>query len=312
MKLSTIFDKMPKMPKTFGQVKVLAKKHAPEAMVIVGAGIVVASAVIACKNTVEASDVLSEADDAIKTINYGREIAGDDDDFDDRKARRKVYRHVTKQMIRLYGPSVAGAAIGFGLIFGSHKIIKDRNTALTLAYSNLLANYTAYRDRVRDELGDDREFALYTGAEKRDIVVEDEDGKQKKIKNADVVHDDGSGHSIYARIFDEGCSNWSRNPVANLDFLRRQQNFANDKLRCEGVLFLNDVYQMLGLPRTPAGQIVGWVWDPNNDKHVGDNYVDFGIYDNLYRDQAKRDFINAAEPCIWLDFNVDGVVYDLL
>ena len=155
---------------------------------------------------------------------------------------------------------------------------------------------------------------LRTGLEKADISVIDDEGNEVEVKSANVIHDDGSGHSIYAKIFDESNSNWSRNPVANLTFLRAQQNFANEKLRAEGYLFLNDVYQSLGMPRTSEGQIVGWVWDPNKEieGHVGDDYVDFGIYNELYKDAAKRDFINAAEPCVWLDFNVDGVVYDLI
>ena len=91
-------------------------------------------------------------------------------------------------------------------------------------------------------------------------------------------------------------------------FLRAQQQYANDKLIAQGHLFLNEVYDMLGLPRTKAGAIVGWVYDDNNA--VGDNFVDFGIYD-VHRETA-RDFVNGYERSILLDFNVDGVIYDLI
>ena len=86
------------------------------------------------------------------------------------------------------------------------------------------------------------------------------------------------------------------------------QEFANEKLRLKGHLFLNDVYDMLDIPRTKAGQIVGWVYDEKNP--VGDNYVDFGIYE-LYSD-ANRRFVNGLEPVILLDFNVDGNILDLI
>lgn len=91
-------------------------------------------------------------------------------------------------------------------------------------------------------------------------------------------------------------------------FLRSCQQYANDKLKADGYLFLNDVYDMLGIPRSKAGQIVGWVYDPKNP--IGDNYVDFGIYD--INREKNRDFVNGYERTILLDFNVDGNILDLI
>jgi hypothetical protein len=91
-------------------------------------------------------------------------------------------------------------------------------------------------------------------------------------------------------------------------FLRAQQQYANDKLRANGHLFLNEVYDMLGIPRTKAGQVVGWVYDAENP--IGDNYVDFGIYD-IHR-ETVRNFVNGYERTILLDFNVDGNIWDLM
>ena len=91
-------------------------------------------------------------------------------------------------------------------------------------------------------------------------------------------------------------------------FLRRQQDYANEKLRSKGHLFLNEVYDMLGIHRTKAGNVVGWIYDEKNP--VGDNYVDFGIYD-IHKEQ-NRDFVNGIERSILLDFNVDGPILDLI
>ena len=97
-------------------------------------------------------------------------------------------------------------------------------------------------------------------------------------------------------------------------FLRRQQDYANEVLKSRGHLFLNEVYDMLGIPRTKAGQVVGWIY--NEDNPNGDNYVDFGIYDlsNLSDSQKERKmaFVNGQEYSILLDFNVDGPIYDLI
>lgn len=125
--------------------------------------------------------------------------------------------------------------------------------------------------------------------------------EEKKMEKPDV-HE----VSCYARWYDRNCPTYTNhNPGCNLYFLRCQQNFANEKLRKQGYLFLNDVYDMIGIPRTKAGQVVGWVYDEWNP--VGDNFVDFGIYED--RNAA---FINGYADKVLLDFNVDGNILDAL
>ena len=114
--------------------------------------------------------------------------------------------------------------------------------------------------------------------------------------------------SEYARFFDESCSSWNKSQFHNQMFLKQQQNYANDLLKAQGYLFLNDVYKMLGMDVAPYGQVVGWIYDEKNP--VGDNFVDFGLYD--LNDEAKRLFINGRERTILLDFNVDGNILDLI
>jgi hypothetical protein len=89
----------------------------------------------------------------------------------------------------------------------------------------------------------------------------------------------------------------------NATFIRIQQQWANDMLMGTGYIFLNEVYKMLGLEPTPAGQLVGWV------KGNGDDYIDFGILDDPY--EGMR-FVSGDEASVLLDFNVDGVVWDLI
>ncbi len=303
------------MPKSINTMKIKLQKNAPDIMVVAGAVIVVGSAIYACTKSVEAHDILEEANAKLKDIEYGADAADGDPGFDERIARKermKVYGGLVRDLGRCYGPAIAGGATGLGLMLGAHKILKDRNTALTMAYANLLASYNSYRASVREELGDEREFMIRSGAKKETFEGDDIESGKKVKKDLMVVHDDGTTHSIYARIFDECNINWERSPSKNLSFIKAMQCFANDKLRAEGVVYLNDVYQMLGFPRTGEGQIIGWIWDPNNEEHDGDNYIDFGIFDNCFRKAEVRDFINGYEPCIWLDFNVDGVVYDLV
>lgn len=133
---------------------------------------------------------------------------------------------------------------------------------------------------------------------KKIMSVLDED---KKMEKPDVYD-----FSPYARWFDRYNDNHMMNSSEyNLYFLNQQQNFANEKLRDRGYLFLNEVYDMIGIPRTKAGQVVGWLYDERNP--VGDNFVDFGIYE-----EWNAEFVNGFTDKVLLDFNVDGNILDAL
>lgn len=103
--------------------------------------------------------------------------------------------------------------------------------------------------------------------------------------------------------FNQDCAHWSTNPERNTYFLMSQQDYFNDLLRNRGHLYLNEVYDALGIPRTKAGQLVGWVYDEKNP--IGDNYVDFGI-----DEERNQDFANGKTPNALLVFNVDGIIID--
>ena len=135
----------------------------------------------------------------------------------------------------------------------------------------------------------------------------DEDGNETIVTDT-VKTMDPTLYSDYARFFDAASPCWQNDPEYNLMFLKAQQQYANDLLRAKGRLFLNDVYDMLGIEKTKAGQVVGWVYDRENPN--GDNFVDFGIYD--MSKERVRAFVNGYETNILLDFNVDGNIWDLM
>ena len=148
--------------------------------------------------------------------------------------------------------------------------------------------------------------SLRFGTEKQQIEVTEtsKDGKEKKVKkNVDVASIDPNQYSEYARYFDKENPEWEKSDEYNLMFLKSQQNYANDLLKSKKYLFLNDVYDMLGYPRTQAGQFVGWFYDEENP--VGDNFVDFNLTD-CYRAVSGGN----PEKTILLDFNVDGNIID--
>jgi hypothetical protein len=189
-------------------------------------------------------------------------------------------------------------AASIACILGGHNMLQKRNVALVAAYKGLESTFSEYRKRVIAELGEEEERDLYFDIKRE--VVEDEDGEEKT-----VYHTKG-GISPYGRPFDETNNNWEKNAGANWLFLKNQQNMMNDRLHARGHVFLNEVYDRLGFPRTSEGAVVGWLRFGD-----GDGNVDFGMFDfEGLHGEGRKLFLNGEEDSVWLDFNVDGIIYD--
>lgn len=291
------------------------RKHSPEILVTAGVVGTVASTIMACKATTKVSDILEDTKAKVDQVHM---VLEDNDISEDRYSQEDskkdlaiIYAQSGIQFVKLYGPAVALGVLSLGCILTSNNILRKRNVALAAAYTAIDKGFKEYRGRVVDRFGEavDRELKYNIKAKKiTETVTDEETGKEKKVKKTVDVISDSNGYSPYARFFDEASPAWEKDPEYNLMFLRAQQQYANDLLRARGHLFLNEVYDMLGIPRSKAGQVVGWVYDENNP--IGDNHVDFGIY-NIRR-EVVRDFVNGYERSILLDFNVDGNIWDLM
>ena len=289
------------------------KKASPQIMVVAGVVGVVTSTVMACKATTKVNDILEETRKQVDDVHnvLDSDVVSEDEynNDDAKKDLAIIYTQTGVKLIKLYAPSVIVGALSITGILASHKILKKRNVALTAAYATIDRSFKEYRGRVVERFGKelDRELRYNIKAQEIEEKTVDKDGNETiEKKTISVV--DPNMYSDYARIFDNGSMGWTKDPEYNLMFLKLQQNQANDRLRAQGYLFLNDVYDMLGIPRTKAGQIVGWIYDEENP--VGDNFVDFGIYD-IYNEKAC-DFVNGRERSIVLDFNVDGNILDMI
>lgn len=298
------------LSKMAGRSGLLAQKYSPE--ILIGAGIVglVASTVMACRATVKAEEILDKTHEQLDMVKFAKEAMPQEEytEQDYRKDLVVVYAQTGLAFAKLYLPAIALGAASIGCILGAHGILKKRNVALMAAYKVMQESYDNYRQRVVDEFGADKDRQYRCGIHEEEVIVteEDENGKKKKVKKTiEVADTDGVNCSPYARFFDETNDNWSKSPGQNALFVKCQQNWANDLLNGRGHIFLNEVYDALGLPRSAEGQMVGWI--KNGD---GDGFVDFGIYD---LDNARsRDFVNGYERNVLLDFNVDGVIYNLI
>lgn len=285
------------------------KKYSPEIMVVAGIAGMVVSAVMACKATLKVNDVLDEAKDEIDAIHDVQVFDADDETFkSDKKALTTAYAKTGVRLAKLYAPSVITGSLSLASILVSNNILRKRNIALAAAYAATSNSFKDYRKRVVNRFGDRADYELKHDIKSEEIleITVDENGNEVEVKKTADVINNPCDYSEFAKFFDESSKAWEKDPEYNLMFLRAVQAHANDRLKRDGYLFLNAVYEMLGIERTKAGQVVGWIYDEENP--IGDNFVDFGIYD-MYR-PAAREFVNGHEKVILLDFNVDGNIWE--
>lgn len=291
------------------------KKHSPEILVVAGVVGTVVSTVMACKATLKVNDIIDEAKETVDKIHDGVEqnkTTADGEAYTQEIANQDlaiVYVQTGWKLLKLYGPAIALGAASVGCMLASHNIMRKRNIALAAAYTAVDTGFKEYRGRVVERFGKDldRELRYNIKAQEIEERVVDENGNETVVTNTVEVMDPNC-HSIYSVIFDNGNIGWTKNAELNKVFLIQQQEAANFRLKTQGVLTLNEVYDMIGAPRTAYGQIAGWVY--TGDGTAGDDFVDFGIFD--IHKEGSRDFINLREKSIVLDFNCIGNVLEYI
>ena len=284
--------------RVFGRAGLKLQKYSPQILTGVGIASGIVSGVIACKATLKVEPLLDEMRKDVAAVKENKEL------YNDRAYAQTLsysYAKGITKVVKLYAPAASLAAVSIACIISAQGIMQRRNVALAAAYAAVEKGFADYRKRVADAYGEEREEEIRYDITS-DEVHDTKAGKVETVKRANDI-------SIYARYFDENNDNWSPTPEYNLMYLRSQQNHLNDLLVSRGHVFLNEAYDMLGIPRTKAGQVVGWLYKPGvPGEDDGDNYIDLGFY----RDGSEtvRDFVNGLEKAILLDFNVDGVIYD--
>lgn len=286
---------------TIARNGLLLQKNSPEVLFAVGTVGMVGSTVLACRATLKMDGVLEESQAKLR---QSRDMAASDEfatytKSDSKHDVRLIRVQTSMKIVKLYAPAIIVGGLSIAALTTSHRTLSKRNAALAAAYTALDKGFRQYRARVIEKYGDEEDQHFRYGTEQVEVV--NDQGKKELVTR---VSPDAGG-SIYARFFDRLCPDWGPNPEYNLIFLKCQQNWANDMLHARGHVFLNEVYDHLGLKRSKAGSVVGWVLSKDSKS---DNYISFGVFEG--QDQTARDFVNGFEGSILLDFNVDGLIWD--
>ena len=310
-----------KMSRAAHKVGFKLKKHSPEILVVSGVVGMVTATVVACKATTKLDQILEEGkkkEEKFKTYEVPAPAENEENtevveytEEDKNKDLFIVKVQTYANVVKLYAPAAALGVLSATAILAGPNITRKRNVALSAAFTAVTNDFKNYRNRLIDRFGEELDKELRFNIKNKEVeeTTVNEDGSESTVKKiVPVMSGDPNVYSQYSVVYDDGCNGWTKDPESNKKFLIMQQNYANEKLKRKGYLFLNEVYEALGVPRTKAGQIVGWIYDEKNP--IGDNFVDFGIFD-IYNDSACN-FVNGYERNIILDFNVDGDILNYM
>ena len=296
-----------------GRAGLQLSKHLPEILTVVGIGGGIATVITAAKATLELEANTASGRKVLKDHRQLREERSEEEYPKAQYARDLMigYVRVAKGVAKTYAIPFALGSASVTSILGAVGILKSRNAALSAAYNLLDASYNAYKKRVVEEVGPEKEAEIagnfrapesVTDEDREKLSEEDLEKLTKRLeKNAAA-----GKPSPYAVWFDRKNEGWGINPEHTMFWLESQQNYMNDLLRTRGHLFTNDVYRALGMPDTQIGAVTGWIY--NNED--GDQFVDFNL-DKIEK-HLDSPFGSALANGFWIELNVDGVIYDKL
>lgn len=290
---------------TMSKAQFQFKKYQPEIMV--GAGIIggVAAAIMACRATIKANEILAESKDQIDKINM---VANDPDvseeEYSEEQHKKDLavaYIQTGAKLVQNYAPSVILGGLSIASILGGHNILRGRNMALAAAYATLNTTFKDYRERVVDRFGEEVDFQLKHNLRAEEIVEKTKDpetGKTKKVKKEVLISGDDARERGYAFVFDAACDNWCNDATLNRAFMEAAEAYFNQRLQTVGYVFLSEVQKYFKVRETAAGRVVGWTL--NGD---GDGYIDLGF-------RHDHNFMSGWNKDVWVDPNVDGPILD--
>jgi uncharacterized protein DUF6353 len=276
--------------RTVGRAVLTSKHHSPA--ILFGAGVVGMGATIALaiKATLQVEDVLVVHQKDMMDIHRIENGRTADQNVDYDRERQHITLRTTGRLIKLYAPTAVAGVITVTCLTASHRQLTNRNAQLTAAYVALQRFLEGYRGRVREEIGEEKERDVYYAATPVELVQDTDNGPVKYFGTKPGMR------SPYACMFNDQNANFQESGTFNEHFFRIQGELLTNKLRSQGHLFLNEVYDRLGVPRTPTGQVAGWALQhPDSDDFVEIRFTPVHDYHGSYM----------------LDFNVAGHVMNM-
>lgn len=276
--------------RTVGRTVLATKANSPAILFAAGVVGMGTTVFLACKATLHVEDVLVDHEKDMLDIQRIESRSQNADVQHFARERQHITLRTTGRLIKLYAPTAVAGVITVTCLTTSHRQLTNRNAQITAAYVGLQRFLESYRGRVREEIGEEKERDVYYAATPVELVQDTPNGPKK------IFGSKPGQRSPYSAIFDDNNHNFQESATFNEHFFRIQGEILTNKLRAQGHLFLNEVYDRLGLPRTVTGQQCGWAINhPQSDDFVEIKAIPMHDYHGSYM----------------LDFNVAGHVLNM-
>lgn len=301
-----------------GHTKAWTKMNSPEIMLFAGIGAGIGALIMTHRATLKVLEVKANEEAIKKNIAEKAAMYEEDPDSLNKPYTREnaandmvlLQRKTALEYIKLYAGPVILETVSIGLILGSHRIMKQRQAALAASCAAIAQAYKTYRQNVINKYGEEVDKEMLYGSEKKTVKkteTDPETGEKKKVtEEQEIIRNFGG--SPYARLFTrENSTEWFNDNPQNEFMLAQREKEADTRLKCEGILTLNDVYRMIGLKPTNIGLTHGWKYRSQKDP-------DYGKFDNNVTFLTKWVMIpneetGENERVLLIDFNCDGCIY---
>lgn len=303
--------------------KVFWGKNAPTILFVTGIVGVIGGTVLACNATLKVPDIIKDRDDKIK------ELKEQPSDISDETSTEIVNADIDKQVMAIhaktavkigvqFAPAVIVDVISIVLMNKSRHMLVERYLAMSAAYAALQAEFSMYRKGVRERWGEEVDNELLFGVKKQTITHANEDGTEteEEVEVFDISkYTQDTANAVL--IFDERSTQWENNYTYNKRYIDLCFYNANEKLNERGrerstrgkepmddIFLINEIADMMDVPRTVFGAINGWKYDPNNPTKISYDIIPAGI--PVGDNQVVYDTNNPRAIIIRL--NIDGNV----
>lgn len=229
------------------------KRNSSTILTCVGGVGVIATSVVAVKATPKAMRLLEEA----------KQEKGED---------------LTKlEVVKVAGPAyIPAVLIGtstIACIFGANALNKQQQAALMSAYALLDNGYKDYKKKVGELYGENANEEI-TSAIAKDKYDED---VEKPEEDKELFYDEFSGRYFHA----------NKNVITNAEFQ------INRDLARHGGVYLNEYFEVLGLPETDYGDYLGW-----SSTYIlemcWESWLDFSVYKTTLDDGLECNVVSMT------------------
>lgn len=286
MSFSSVYNKGARI--IFGKGSFLFKRHGGDMLIFGGLGLLATSTVLSGIGAVKAVEVHND---------YKEEVSKIDEmnipDEEKRHLKDKATYRCAWRMFKCFAPAVTCGVTGGTFVLCGRNVWKKRYagaSALAALYNETLDKY---RERMQDEIGEEKEREIYEDVQ---TVTHFESDEKGKTKTTEVKTPAGSGHPLEF-IFDERNLKYKKYAGNNWFALMQARKQCNNILNARGWMLLSEVLEIIGMPVPSYAAQVGWVRDPGNPEKIK-----FGM-------EGDDELRYATNQCVLLKFNCDGDIF---